>query len=263
MLLLTTGKGKKGQIGLLLKEGKSDEEIGKIIDTSKSYVQKVKCQLKSTTKGKNGASDIKHEEVIDEKRFPEINQETTILPEHKPSSTSEEKSLTKNERRKIYNLFFKGKTPSKIVAKIGYQYEVVEAEYRNYNKDTGLDMRTFQGEFMSENSEDIKDIGSEGEAFVKRYKRDGFLLNEDFSKLLRLKKDNDKEEAINDVLNGRESPPEGYTRIPCDICGKPISGALVDAHNGLGKYIIQVCDEDGWGHSSCHEKKDATEVIKE
>ena len=262
MSLLTTGKGKKGQIELLLKEGKSDEEIGKIIDTSKSYVQKVKCQLKSTTKGKNGASDIKHEEVIDEKRFPEINQETTILPEHKPSSTSEEKSLTKNERRKIYNLFFKGKTPSKIVAKIGYPYEVVEGEYRNYNKDTGLDMRTFEEEFMSEYGKDIEDIGSEGKAYVKRYKRDGYFWNEDFSELLQLIRDNDKEEAINDVLNQGVSPPEGYAKIPCDVCGKPMTGALVDTSNRLGKYIIQVCDEDGWGHSECHEKKDATEVKK-
>ena len=105
----------------------TDDEIVEQLGTTKSYVQKVKSQSKST-KGKIGASDIKHEEVIDEKRFPEINQETTILPEHKPSSISEEKSLTKNDLRKIYSFFFKGKTPSKIVAKMGYQHEVLEAD---------------------------------------------------------------------------------------------------------------------------------------
>ena len=82
------------------------------------------------------------------------------------------------------------------------------------------------------------------------------LLNEDFFQLLRLIRDDDKEEAINDVLEGEISPPEGLTRIPCDVCGKPMTGALVDTSNRLGKYIIQVCDEDGWGHVSCHEKID-------
>ena len=185
MSVITTGKGKKGLIETLLREGKSDEEIAKIADTSKSYVQKVKSQRKSTLNSKNGASNIQEENVFDERRYAETNQETTILPEHKSSSASEEKkSLSKNDLKKIYNLFFKGKTPSKIVAKIGYPYEVVEAEYRNYNKDTGLDMQTFQEEFMRENSEDIKDLGPKGEKFVKKYKKYGCLLNEDFSELL-------------------------------------------------------------------------------
>ena len=263
MSLLTTSKGKKGLIERLLKEGKSDDEIVEQLGTSKSYVQKVKSLSKSTLNSKNGASNIQEENVFDERRYAETNQETTILPEHHPSSTSEEKkSLTKNDLKKIYKHFFKGWKPSKIVAKIGYPYDVVEGEYRNYNKDTGLDMRTFQGEFMSENSEDIKDIGSEGEAFVKRYKRAGFLLNEDFSELIQLIRDDEKESGIYDVLNGKVSPPEGLTRIPCDVCGKPMTGALVDTSNRLGKYIIQVCDEDGWGHSECHEKEEATEAKK-
>jgi len=228
MSLLTTGKGKKGLIEMLLKEGKSDDEIVEQLGTTKSYVQKVKSQSKST-KGKIGASDIKQDEVED-KRVLEINKEIINLPEHESLYTSEEKrSLTKNELRKIYNLFFKGKTPSKIVAKTGYQYEVVDAEYRNYNKDTGLDMQRFQEEFISVNSEDIEDVGSKGEAFLKRYKRDGYLLNEDFSELIQLIRDDDKESGIYDVLNGEVSPPEGWTRIPCDVCGKTLGDALVDA----------------------------------
>ena len=262
MSLLTTGKGKKGLIESLLKEGNSDDVIVQQVGTSKSYVQKVKSQLKST-KGMTPASDVEQDESVGDKRVLETDKETTILPEHNPSSTSEEKKpLTKNDRQKIYNLFFKGWKPSKIVAKIGYPYDVVEAEYRNFRRDSEFDMQTFQKAFMSENGEDIENIGSEGEAFVKRYKRDGFLLNDDFSKLIQLKQDTDKEEAINDVLEGEVSAPEGWTSVPCNTCGKPMDGALVDAHDGLGKHIIQVCDEDGWGHSECHEKQDAIEAKK-
>ena len=261
MSLLTAGKGKKGEIESLLKEGKSDDVIVEQVGTSKSYVQKVKSQLKST-KCMTGASDIKQENVVDEKSLPETNKETAVLPEHKPSSTSEEKSLTKNERRKIYNLFFKGKTPSKIVAKMGYPYDVVETEYRNYNKDTGLDMQKFQEEFMRENSEDIKDIGPKGEKFVKKYKKYGCLLNEDFSELLQLIWDTDEERAINGVLHGKIPPPERWTGINCYVCEKPLHGALVDANDEVGKYCIDVCDEAAWKHGDCHEKIDDEEDEK-
>ena len=263
MSLLTTSKGKKGLIESLLKEGKSDDVIVEQVGTTKSYVQKIKSQRKSTLNSKNSVSDVEEDEVED-KRVPEINKETTILPEHDSLSTSEEKKpLTKNDRQKIYNLFFKGKTPSKIVAKMGYPYEVVEAEYRNYNKDTGLDMQTFQQEFMGENSEDIKDIGPKGEKFVKKYKRNGCLLNEDFSELIQLIWDTDEERAINGVLHGKIPPPERWTEINCYVCEKPLHGALVDTRDHLGKDILQVCDEDGWGHVSCHEKEGATEAKKE
>ncbi len=259
MSILTTGKGKKGQIEMLLKEGKSDDEIVEQLGTTKSYVQKVKSQRKSTLNSKNSVSDIEEDESVDVKRVLETNKETTILPEHKPSSTSEEKELTKNERRKIYNLFFKGWKPSKIVAKMGYSYEVVEAEYRNYNKDIGLDMQTFQKQFMSKHGADNEDIGSEGKALVKRYKRDGYLLNEDFSELLQLIWDNDKEDAIKDVLEGEVSPPEGLTRIPCDVCGKPMKGAIVNPSNNMGTAILQFCRDDEWGHGPCVDKYEANE----
>jgi len=260
MSLLTTGKGKKGQIEMLLKEGKSDEEIAKIADTSKSYVQKVKSQLKSNAMGKIEVSDIEQEEVVGEKRILETNPEITTLPEHKPSSiTDEKKPLTKNERRKIYNLFFKGKTPSKIVAKIGYPYEVVEAEYRNFRRDSEFDMQTFQKAFMSEHGEDIKDLGPEGEAFVKRYKRDGFLLNDDFSGMVQLIRDNDEERAIDEVFNGKISPTEGWTGIPCVVCGKPMHVAVVIEHDEMGKAILQFCKMGKWGHNECIDKDRANE----
>jgi len=262
MALLTTGKGKKDEIERLIEVGKSDDEIAKIVDTSKSYVQKVKSQSKSNAVGKTEVSGIKQDELINEQSITEINKETTILPVHESLSTSEEKSLTKNDRQKIYNLFFKGWTPSKIVAKIGYPYEVVETEYRNYNKDTGLDMQTFQEEFMCENSEDIKDIGPEGEKFVKKYKKYGCLLNEDFSELLQLIWDTDEERAINNVLKGKRPPPERWTEINCYVCEKPLHGALVDANDEVGKYCIDVCDEAAWKHGDCHEE-DTTECEKE
>jgi len=258
MALLTTGKGKKDEIERLIEVGKSDDEITKIVDTSKSYVQKVKSQSKST-KGKTAASDIEQDELVDEKRVLEINKETTILPEHKPSSL-ERKELTKNERRKIYALFFKGWTPSKIVAKIGYPYEVLDAEYRNYNKDTGLDMQTFQEEFMHLNSECIKDIGPKGEKFVKKYKKNGCLLNEDISELIQLIWDTYEERAINNVLHGKISPPEGWTEINCYVCEKPLHGALVDSNDEVGKYCIDVCDEAAWKHGDCHEKEEVAKA---
>ena len=130
----------------------------------------------------------------------------------------------------------------------------MEVEYRNYNKDAGLDMQTFQQEFMLENSEDIKDIGPEGEAFVKRYKRNGFLLNEDFSQLIQLILDTDEERAINDVLKGKIPPTERWAEINCYVCEKPLHGALVDASDDVGKYCIDVCDEAAWKHGTCHEK---------
>ncbi len=115
---------------------------------------------------------------------------------------------------------------------------------------------------MSEHGEDIKDLGPEGEAFLKRYKRDGYLLNEDFSELIQLIRDDAKESGIYDVLNGEVSPLEGWTRIPCDVCGKTLGDALVDARESWGRFIIDVCQEEGWGHVSCHKKEDATEAKK-
>ena len=82
------------------------------------------------------------------------------------------------------------------------------------------------------------------------------LLNDDFSGLVQLIRDDEKESGIYDVLNGKVSPPEGLTRIPCVVCGETMTGALVDTSNRLGKYIIQVCDEAAWKHGSCHEKID-------
>jgi len=52
-------------------------------------VQKVKSQRKSTLNSKNSASDIKQDELVGDKRVLETNKETTILPEHKPSSSEE------------------------------------------------------------------------------------------------------------------------------------------------------------------------------
>ena len=46
-----------------------------------------------------------------------------------------------------------------------------------------------------------------------------------------------------------------WTEINCYVCEKPLHGALLDASE-VGKYCIDVCDEDGWGHSECHEKID-------
>ena len=209
------------------------------------------------------APDIEQDEVVGEKRVLEINKETINLPEDESVYTSEEKKpLTKNERRKIYNLFFKGWKPSKIVAKMGYPYDVVEAEYRNYGKDMGSDMQTFEEEFMCEYGEDIKDIGPKGEKFVKKYKKYGCLLNEDFSELIQLIWDTDEERAINNVLKGKRPPPERWTEINCYVCEKPSHGALVDANDEVGKYCIDVCDEAAWKHGDCHEE-DTTEAKKE
>ena len=69
MSILTTGKGKKGQIEMLLKEGKSDDEIVEQLGTTKSYVQKVKSQRKSTLNSKNSVSDIEEDESVDVKEF--------------------------------------------------------------------------------------------------------------------------------------------------------------------------------------------------
>jgi len=91
MSLLTKGKGKKGEIEMLLQEGKSDEEIVKILDTSKSYVQKVKSQSKSNAVGKTEVVDRQQDEGIGKESVMEINEDTTILPEKKPLSTLEEK----------------------------------------------------------------------------------------------------------------------------------------------------------------------------
>jgi len=85
-------------------------------------------------------------------------------------------------------------------------------------------------------------------------------LNEDFSELIQLIRDDDKESGIYDVLNGKQSPPEEWTRIPCDVCGKTLGGALVDARESWGRFIIDVCQEEGWGHVSCHKKEEVAKA---
>jgi len=87
-------------------------------------------------------------------------------------------------------------------------------------------------------------------------------LNEDFSQLIQLIRDDDKKDGIYDVLNGKVPPPERWTEINCYVCEKPLHGALLDESDEVGKYCIDVCDEAAWRHDSCHEKKDATEVKK-
>ena len=256
MSLLIRGQGKKEQIQRLLKEGKSDQEIAEQVQSTKSYVQKIKSLLKHNDTSKTGASDIEPEPITGNARISDVNKVTSVLPEHKLSSSIEvKKPLHKKDLRIIYNQFFEGRTPSKIVADTGYRYEVVEAEYKNFRKDSRFDMHTFQEEFIHTNREYIKGVGPKGEDFLSMYDKIGYLFNDQFLQLLQLIWDKVKESGINGVLNGKISPPAGWTTITCSICGKMLYGALVDGRANMGKAILQFCEVRGWGHSKCHEQQ--------
>ena len=84
----------------------------------------------------------------------------------------------------------------------------------------------------------IKPI-DESEALFSKHKRNGYLNNNDFIKLLKLKSDYDQYNGISRMAYTEIVSPYGYTAIKCKNCHRPIPEVIVNINTNIGKEVLE------------------------
>lgn len=253
--LLSKLKGKKRLVAKLLREGGyTDEQIAAEVGCKVQYVWKIRSELK-----KAGFFDAKTR-LEDQSRActvgsgtlvtdQEINGQEKVVPMELISDTKAE--LRPKQRKIIYTQFLAGKKPPQVIAAYGFPTDLLEVEYKKFLKYSLCDINSLQKEYMEQFQNDIDGAGAEAEQLVKKYQEEGYLSNVELLKLLRLTCNGFYQSGIDSVANVGKRPPEGWIRIPCDVCGEPITGVVVDPKNEMGKDVLRYCKEE-WKHSECH-----------
>ena len=250
-------RGKKSKIAHLLNEGKSDKEIASALNTTVQYVWKIKSERNSQLKKR----EINEGKQSSDHENSETNlNKTTVAGQDASQLPSEVRRLEKEDLQTIYKAFLKGQKPANIIAEKGFPKELVDAEYQYFRKSAypNFDIEKFQQRIVEnvEEGDMEEDIHN-----IIIISRDRLLTEDELFKLVEVMT-NDREHdagfdegkafALQAIKNRRETP-EGWDWIRCHICGKPLSGAVVDPQSSMGKEIIEHCRD--WCHGDCIEKQ--------
>jgi hypothetical protein len=153
-------------------------------------------------------------------------------------------------------MFNQGIRPTDVIIGTGYPPEWVEHEYKMHLKFKYIDLDDIQRklvESIAQSMDYVKRLHPRIQevytSIYDSYKLKGFL---ETNQHLRL-------EGINDLINlqrGKdsvkdmsESPPDGWVRLPCKGCGKPLRGVVLDPNDAKGKGILE--HFKGTYHGAC------------
>ncbi len=262
--LLSKLKGKKKVIAeLLLEDNLSDDEIAAKVKTKKEYVWKLKSEFKT-----KGLLNVKLETSPEEIQHLSAGSQNgdVSLPSNKKSY--EEKSpvvpiqpivkdkvdQSRKDLKIIYTEFMAGKKPPEIVARHGYTYKLVETEFRNFLKDTECDIHALQERLVEYFDFDLKQAKHRLRELADRYKKVGYLSDDDCLELIQILCWQYFEDGKNDLADDFDAkPPRGWVKVPCAVCGKPLYSAVIDPKDVMGRAILHFCKELRYGHELCHQ----------
>jgi hypothetical protein len=184
---------KKARIIEMLSSGnQSAQEIAMTVGTTPANVWKEKSRLKSR------GLLLSHRTV--EQSTKKTNDETIIVSADERRSRSDNNyyrflnlpQLDTNAVKKLYDEFRTGKKPIDIIADNGFHPEVVANEYKRYMKFRQRDIDILQERYISSI---IKYPIAKAEPLIKKYQSKGYLTNNEFLELLKLKSEYDKDRA--------------------------------------------------------------------
>jgi len=184
-------KNKKARIIELLSSGnQSAQEIAMIVGTTPANVWKEKSRLRSK-------SLLVSRRTV-EQSTKKMNDETIIVSADERRSRSDNSyyrflnlpQLDTNAIKKLYDEFRINKKPIDIIADNGFHPEVVAREYERYMRFIRLDIDSLQKRYISSI---IKYPIAKAEPLFKKYQTKGYLTNNEFLELLKLKSEYDKD----------------------------------------------------------------------
>jgi biotin operon repressor len=184
-------KNKKARIIELLSSGnQSAQEIAMTVGTTPANVWKEKSRLKSR--------GLLLSRRTVEQSTKKTNDETILVSADERRSRSDNNyyrflnlpQLDTNAVKKLYDEFRTGKKPIDIIADNGFHPEVVANEYKRYMKFHKRDIDILQERYISSI---IKYPIAKAEPLIKKYQSKGYLTNNEFLELLKLKSEYDKD----------------------------------------------------------------------
>jgi biotin operon repressor len=237
---LPAKKSKKHRILELASSGNnySTQEIADIVGTTAANVWKEKSKLRAS-----GAL-VKLRKV--EQSTKKMSDETIILStdeiRRRDNSHYEHMNITALDNdglMELYKEFNKGRKPCDIIADHGFHPEVVEKEYHRFLQLNERDPDSLQKAYIHSIIEYRIEPIDESEALFSKYKTKGYLNNDEFIKLLKLKSDYDQYRAIQRVGYSEMVSPYGYTAIRCKNCYRPIPDVIVNINTNIGKEVLE------------------------
>jgi biotin operon repressor len=236
---LPAKKNKKDRILELASSGNySTQEIADIVGTTAANVWKEKSKLRAS-----GAL-VRRRKV--EQSTKKMSDETIILSTdeiRKPDNTHYEHmniaALDNDGLMELYKEFNRGRKPCEIIADHGFHPEVVEKEYHRFLQLNERDPDSLQKAYIPSIIKYPIDPIDESEALFSKYKTKGYLNNDDFIKLLKLKSDYDEYHGIHRVAYNEMVSPYGYKAIRCKNCSRPIPDVIVNINTHIGKEVLE------------------------
>ena len=264
--LLSKLRGKKKKIAVLLQKGElTDEEIAHEVDCGVRYIWNSRCELKKAGLFAEKAQPPPYEKQEGGVSLPQTGSGSSQGQKESMTGNSQavqtEQSvktkvqLKSKERKICHTQFLAGKKPPHVVAKYGFDTDAVEAEYTKFLRYKDCDIYALQERFMDYYEDTLKNAGWKAQQLADKYKKNGYLSNDEFIELQREICYHYYEDGQNALADDQYADsPKGWVKILCDVCGQPLGSAVVDPNSTIGKAILQFCRESGWRHASCHQK---------
>jgi transposase len=236
---LPAKKNKRDRILELSSSGNhSNQEIADIVGTTVANVWKEKSKLRSTR------SLVNRRTV--EQSTKKMRDETIIVSTEelrKRDNTHYEymniTALDKDGLMELYKEFNRGRKPCDIIAGHGFHPEVVEKEYNRFLKLNERDIDSLQKAYIPSIYKYPIEPLDESEALFSKYKTDGYLSNNEFIRLLKLKSDYDRDHGIRLVGYNQIVSPYGYIGIRCKNCDRPVPDIIVNINTDIGKEVLE------------------------
>jgi biotin operon repressor len=236
---LPAKKNKRDRILELASSGNySTQEIADIVGTTAANVWKEKSKLRAS-----GAL-VRRRKV--EQSTKKMRDETIILSTdeiRKRDNTHYEymniTALDKDGLMELYKEFNRGRKPCDIIADHGFHPEVVEKEYNRFLQLNERDIDSLQKAYIPGLYKYPIEPIDEVEALFSKYKTDGYLRNNEFIRLSKLKSDYDQRHGIRSVGYSKIVSPDGYIGIRCKDCDRPVPDVIVNINTDIGKEVLK------------------------
>jgi hypothetical protein len=148
-------------------------------------------------------------------------------------------AISSEELKLMYREFSTGKTPVEIIASHGYHPDTVEIEYHRFLRlrDRNVDA-LLKG--IVEDCSEVAKPRAELKLLVDRYRTQGFLTNDEISRLLELKFEHKYQSRLLMLTFDVNLPlPDGTVRLRCSRCNDPQPDVILDATSDFGMKVIE------------------------
>jgi hypothetical protein len=162
----------------------------------------------------------------------------SVTPVSFPASSSSYNSARQDLIKTIYLEFEAGSGPNKVLAKYGYEPDLVLKEWENYNKMRSSDVASIQRILLKKYD---AESSSELRLYANLYKQNGYLTHTAHANLLSRIIASESKSMLGHLLSDSKSMlPKGVRHILCGGCGK-VLGLLRDTPYEGGLLCSSCC----------------------